>query len=172
MYNVGAVYEIIGRVVNGTYVSAYILRDRRNQQIQPINKSIVEQLALNKQIYNCQAQVYDKIVNLKGINCKLSKLPKYDNNGNIIEEKKNDSQAKKKADLQIIGKVLDGRRVKSYVICSIADKSKKITLSRTDTLKLVDSGRVLNAKVQRNAGSIVLRGDNGFSLTDIQVYGG
>lgn len=171
MYNVGAIYEIVGRVVNGTSVSSYILRDKRNHSLKSVSKNIVEQLALNKQIYNCQAQIYGSIVNLKGINCKLSKLPKYDNNCNIVVDKIERVQNKRQADLQIIGKILDGRKVKAYIICALADRNKKTKLSRNDTLRLVDSGRVLNAKIQRNGDSIVLRGDNGYSLNDIKVYG-
>lgn len=170
MYNVGAIYEIIGRVVNKTSVTAYILKDRRNNQTQAIEKSIVEQLALNKQIYNCTGQIYNNIVNLKGINCKLSKLPKYDTHGNKIPECETITPTKKMGDLKLIGKIQNGRVVKAYVVCAVNDESKQKIISREQILNLARTGRIINAKSQRNGTEILLRGNNGFSLSQLKVY--
>lgn len=170
MYNVGAIYEIIGRVVNGTSVPAYMLKDRRNNQARAVEKTIVEQLALNKQIYNCTGQIYNNIVNLKGINCKLSKLPKYDIHGKLIPECENITQTKKVGDLQLIGKIQDGRVIKAYVVCAVSDESKRKIISRDKVLSLAQSGRIINAKSQRNGNEIVLRGNNGFNLSQLQIY--
>ena len=76
-YNFGAKYSIIGRILNRTTVEYYVLQDRSNNSTLKMKKGVVEQLALSKQIYNCNAQVYKDIVNMKGINFKLSQLPRY-----------------------------------------------------------------------------------------------
>ena len=170
MYNVGAVYEIVGRVVNGTCVSGYLLRDKRDNSVSIVKKSIVEQLALNKQIYNCSAQIYNTIVNLKGINCRLSALPKYNDKGQPIQESPSASPAKKAGDLKLIGKIQQGREVKAYIVCSVSDADKKMTISRDKVLVLAQSGRIVNAKSQRNGNTLVLRGDNGFNLSQLKVY--
>ena len=93
-YNVGAKYEIIGRIQHGTSVMAYMIKDRVESSTSIIEKGIVEQLALNKQIYNCNAQLYGNIVNMKGVNCKLNQLPKYTESGDLVPE---EEKPKKKA---------------------------------------------------------------------------
>ena len=68
---------MIARVMNKTTVVAYVLRDRNNGEYITLDKNTVDNLALNKEIYNCYAQVYQGSCNLKGINCQISKLPKF-----------------------------------------------------------------------------------------------
>lgn len=123
-YNVGAKYEIVGRIQHGTSVMAYMIKDRVENSTSIIEKGIVEQLALNKQIYNCNAQLYGNIVNMKGVNCKLNQLPKYTENGDLVPE---EEKPKKKApaDLKLIGKVQTGRVITDYVVAALKDTSKK-----------------------------------------------
>lgn len=168
-YNIGAKYEIIGRVQHGTQVVAYKIKDRTDESESLINKAIVEELALNKQIYNCKAQVYNNIVNLKGISCKLNQLPRYNEDGTPIEE---DNTVKKKveADLTLIGKVQSGRIVSDYVLAPISDFSKKMKVPKDLVLQLAQDGRIINAKVQMNNGKPILRGTNGISLTQLALY--
>lgn len=168
-YNVGAKYEIIGRITKGTTVSAYILKDKTNNKLFKMDKGIVEQLALQKQIYNCNAQTYKNIVNLKGINCKISQLPKYDENGNrIVDEVK----VKKRsiADLQLVGKVPCGRGISDYIVVEISDPSKKMKLPRDLVIQLAQEGRIINAKSQMNGTEVILRGVAGEKLNNLNVY--
>lgn len=168
-YNFCAQYEIIGRVLNGTSVISYILKDRRSLKNESVNKDIVEQLALSKQIYNCRAQTYKNIVNLKGIGCKLSKLPRYDKDCNLIEE--TDKIIKKQnPDLQIIGKMLEGRIITNYVIISVDDKSNKMVVPKDTVIQLAKDGRIINAKVQMNNGDLMLRGISGDNLAKLATY--
>ena len=168
-YNIGAKYEIIGRVSHGTSVVAYMVKDRANGTISKIEKGIIEQLALNKQVYNCQAQIYNDRVNMKGINCKISKLPKYDDNGNpiIIEET---TKPKVVADLKLIGKVQSGRAISDYVVISLLEPTKKMKVPKETVLQLALEGRVTNAKVQMNNGDMILRGSTGESLSQLALY--
>lgn len=168
-YNIGARYDIIGRVPNGTSIIGYVLRDKVTSEIGILSKDVVEQLALNKQIYNCTAQVYSGIVNLKGINCKLSQLPKYDQQGNLILNKA--VQKKKiKADMKLVGKVQSGKTVKSYVVAYITNPNNVMKIPRDAVLKLVKDGRIANAKYQMNGDQVMLRGVKGENLSKLRVY--
>lgn len=168
-YNVGAGYEIIGRVLQGTTVIAYILQNKANGTIGTMEKGIVEQLALNKQIYNCTAQIYNGIVNLKGINCKLSKLPKYDMNCNRVEDTSNQKK-KLRADLKLVGKVQSGRVISDYIVSSIYEPNKLMKLPRDTVIKLAQEGRLVNAKSQMNGNEAMLRGVAGVNLAQLKTF--
>ena len=168
-YNIGAKYEIVGRVSHGTTVVAYMVKDRTAGTTSKIEKGIVEQLALNKQIYNCHAQLYNDRVNMKGINCKISKLPKYDDNGSLVVL---EEPLKRKviADLKLIGKVQSGRVISDYVVVSLLSPDKKMKVPKETVLQLALEGRVTNAKVQMNNGEMILRGSTEESLSQLALY--
>lgn len=168
-YNVGAKYEIIGRIQHGTSVMAYMIKDRVESSTSIIEKGIVEQLALNKQIYNCNAQLYGNIVNMKGVNCKLNQLPKYTESGDLVPE---EEKPKKKApaDLKLIGKVQTGRTITDYIVVALKDTSKKMKVPKETVLQLAQEGRILNAKVQMNNGEMMLRGNYGVNLSQLTTY--
>lgn len=168
-FNIGAKYEIVGRVTKGTSVSDYIVKDKTNGKVIKLEKGIVEQLALQKQIYNCKAQTYNNLVNLKGINCKISQLPKYDEKGNkIVEVAKN--KKKSIADLQLIGRVQCGRGISDYIVIPINEPSKKMKLPRDLVIQLAQEGRLINAKSQMNGTEIILRGVAGERLSNLSTY--
>ena len=168
-YNVGAKYEIVGRIQHGTSVMAYMVKDRVENSTSIIEKGIVEQLALNKQIYNCNAQLYGNIVNMKGVNCKLNQLPKYTETGDLVPE---EEKPKKKApaDLKLIGKVQTGRTITDYVVVALKNTSKKMKVPKETVLQLAQEGRILNAKVQMNNGELMLRGNYGVNLSQLTTY--
>lgn len=168
-YNVGAKYEIVGRIQHGTSVMAYMVRDRVEDSTSIIEKGIVEQLALNKQIYNCNAQLYGDIVNMKGVNCKLNKLPKYTDSGDLVPEPEKPKK-KAPADLKLIGKVQTGRTVTDYIVVALKDTSKKMKVPKDTVLQLAQDGRILNAKVQMNNGEMMLRGNYGVNLSQLTTY--
>lgn len=169
-YNIGARYEIIGRITERTSVIAYMIKDNHSGgKIYPMEKSVVEQLALNKQIYNCSGQIYGNIVNLKGINCKLNQLPRYDKFGNRVTEN-NKGKRKVVADLELVGKVQRGRVISDYILISLAKPDKPFKLPRDMVIKLAQEGRIINAKSQRNGNEIMLRGVEGFNLAQLKTY--
>ena len=168
-YNIGAKYEIIGRISKGTSVIAYMLRDRTNKQEFPMEKGMVEQLALTKQIYNSTAQVYNDLVNLKGINCKLSKLPKYKEDGtpyDVLPEKK----VKLDPDLIIIGKMTEGRMITDYIVTYVSTPDIKMRVPKETVIQLALDGRFTNAKVQKNGNATILRGIEGTNLNKLDTY--
>lgn len=169
MYNIGARYTIVGRVTSGTSVIAYIVKDSLNNSAYPIEKGVIEQLALNKQIYNCTAQIYGSIVNLRGIGCKLNQLPRYDSNMQPVSNKK--VSKKIVAEFEIVGKVQKGRTIEAYVIKSLNEPDKPlIKMSRENIMKLAKQGRIINAKCQTNKDEIMLRGAPGYNLTRLKNY--
>lgn len=167
-YNIGAKYKIIGRIVAGTKVTDYVVEDMTTHAKIPMDKAIVEQMALNKQIYNCSAQVYNNLVNLKGINCKISKLPKFDAACNLLED---DGKPKRyKADLEVVGKIQDGRVISDYLVVQISNPDKMIKINRYVALKLAQEGRFTNIRCQKCCGEIIMRGTDGQSLNSIMTY--
>lgn len=168
-YNFGAIYELVGRVTQGTSVVAYMVRNRTDGSLVKIEKNIIEQLALNKQIYNCTAQVYGSIVNLKGINCKLNQLPKYDVNGTAISTSVKNNKAQD-ADLKLVGKVVNGRTISDYIVININEPDNKMRLPRDMVIKLTQNGRIINAKSQMNGKDYILRGTNGENLCKLKTY--
>ena len=166
-YNIGARYELVGRVTKGTSVVAYIVKDKVTNKITQMEKGVVEQLALNKQIYNCTAQVYNNLVNLKGINCRLNQLPKYDNYGKKLGE---DAKKQSLADLKLVGRVQCGREIQEYVIIYLDDPDNKMKVPRDMVIKLAQEGRIVNAKSQMNGDSVMLRGTSGYNLAQLEVY--
>lgn len=169
MCNVGAQYQIIGRITHGTFVSAYVCVDRSTGCKVVVSKQDTEKLALNKQIYNCTAQAYNGIVNLKGIKCKLNQLPRYTEDGKHIIEKEEQKQ-KVKPDLEITAKVQHGRTVMYYEVTKLGDVSKKARLTKGQVIELARSGRLVNAKCQMNGNEVLLRGTNGCNLTALKTY--
>lgn len=168
-YNIGARYEIVGRISKGTTVIAYMLKDRTSNSTLSMEKGMVEQLALNKQIYNCTAQVYGNLVNLKGINCKLSKLPKYKEDGDIVgdEPKK---KVKVEADLKIVGKITEGRTITHYVVSALKSPDVMMKVPKETVIQLALEGRFTNAKVQMNGNELMLRGTYGANLNQLTTY--
>lgn len=169
MYNVGARYEIIGRIMDGTFVVGYVLRDRGTNSTTTMEKKAVEQLALYKMIYNCYAQVYNNIVNLKGIGCKLSQLPRYDKTGKNIIEREENKKIRYEADVEIIGKVQTGRKITLYIVKHIPTNSVA-KVNKDKVYELARMGRIINAKCQMCGSEMILRANKGYSLADIKTY--
>lgn len=167
-YNIGARYNIIGRIPQGTTVIAYVLKDSITGNITSLEKGVVEQLALNKQIYNCTAQIYGNIVNLKGIQCKLSKLPRY--NPDLTPYIKDKQKNRKTPIIKLVGKVQNGRSISDYVVESLKEPGRLMKVPRDTIIKLAQEGLIINAKAQMNGQDIMLRGANGFNLSQLQLY--
>lgn len=75
--NYRAPYEVLGRIMDGVNVIGYVIIDRRTRQCKSIRKDTFDELALNNQIYNCSANIYNGNVNLRGIGIKLKELPSF-----------------------------------------------------------------------------------------------
>lgn len=169
MFNTNGRLQVIGRITQKTYVYAYVCVDRQTGKRFVVDKKKFEELALNKQVYNCTAQLYNGIVNLKGIECKLNQLPRYTDDGLGVIEKEEQKQ-KVVPDLVIVGKIQKGKAVLYYVVSKLNDNSQKIKIARQQVMELARAGRIVNAKCQTNGNSELLRGSNGCNLTEIATY--
>lgn len=168
MGNIGARYEILGRIMNGTTVVAYVLYDLIDNTISPVSKQVTEQYALNKQIYNCTAQIYNNTINMKGIQCKLNKLPKYNADCTLVRK-----DTKKKcniSDIMLVGKVQQGRLITDYIVTLMSNPKQHLRVSRNNIMKLARENRIINAKAQLNCGNELLRAKDGYNLSDLKTY--
>ena len=161
-YNMSARYRLVGRIMESTSVKAYVIHDRVSDKVYPLEKGVVEQLALNKQIYNCYAQVYNGVVNMKGIGCKLSELPKYGCKQDQLH-KSSSKNATHDYIYKITGKIISGRKVLGYVLVNMKDNTSHHADKNTVIQYALDN-KIINAKCQRNNGSVILRASNGFDL--------
>lgn len=82
--NYTADYKVIGRLKDGRNVTGYLITPVYGGKPKVITKGAFEQLAVNKCIMNCSAQIYNGGVNLRGIGIKLIELPEYKRNGNKV----------------------------------------------------------------------------------------
>lgn len=164
-YNVSARYKLIGRIMHSTSVIAYVIKDRANNQVYPLDKGVVEQLALNKQVYNSYAQVYNGVVNMKGIGCKISELPKYNSNCQLIDKSKTKSPAHT-YEYKITAKLISGRKVLGYVLLNLADGSYH-KVDKDTVIQYALDNKIVNAKCQRNNGNMILRASNGYDLFNL-----
>lgn len=175
MYNVGADFAVIGRVMSGTSVEGYIIISKTDasKALASAKKMFIpkrefEILALNKKIYNCSAQSYNGETNLKGIKCKLSKLPRYTKECmEIIEPKENKHVTNYTILLKY--KVRDGREVVGYIVQERLPNGSVVTRykTRNDIMKAAANNKIYGVKCQSNAGRTIIRGVNGFSLNAI-----
>lgn len=150
----------IGRYVHGVNVLGYMIKDIENNTSQLLPRSEVEDLAIHKKICNVTAQIYDGKVLIKGINCKLSSLPVYDDKGKLIDTKY------KKEGLQegliVISRILKGKFTVGYTLALLTNgiKCGEKRLSKSDVIKLAEKGKIINLRVQKYNGKHVLRGVN------------
>ena len=169
MSNTVARLVVIGRITRGAYVLGYVCEDTQTKQRSLFNKQVFENLVLNKQVINCTGQVYNGLVNLKGIGCKLNQLPRYTEDGTKVIVK-DEQKSKVAPDLIIVGKLQKGKSVLYYVVSKVNNREQSVKLTRTKIMELARAGRIINAKCQMNGDSEVLRAANGFSLADLAVY--
>lgn len=173
LHNVGSRYELAGRVCKGQHVTHYMLKDRLNDDLIKVEKVIVEQLALNNQIYNCRAQLYRDIVNLKGIGCRIKDLPKYSENGKLAKDDKHSillDESQDEPNLMLVGKKYTGRDITNYLVVSLNDKDALMQITKESAFELAREGRFINAKTQMCKGKVILRGRNGYNISALQCY--
>ena len=105
-------FRLLGRVMDGTKVNGYWMLDELTGTFGYMPKDKADQLALAKMINNCTAQYYQGVVTLKGNGFKVSKLPKYDKYGNVVDNssKSRASQSSKiEPEYALISKVMNSK---------------------------------------------------------------
>lgn len=151
-------YMAIGRYTKGVSVLGYMLQDINSGAVRMIERQMVEKIALNKQINNITAQLFDGKIVMKGINCKISALPNYDSSGRLVT--KSDENNQRLNEVNIIGRLLDGKSTVGYIlgITTNGVKCGEKCVSREKTLEIAKMGKISNARVQMSNDEAVLRG--------------
>lgn len=152
-------YTIAGRYMDGVSVKGYFLIDVYGNGT-PVDKVVVEEMALNGQILNCTAQRYKgKIIikgkDINGIKTKLSKLPVVD----VSKTKKLEPEVnkdKQKDKFTIVARIVDRKYVRGYVVYDYNKVRRNLT--REKVIELAKQSKITNARVQMDNGVPVLRG--------------
>lgn len=146
-------YKITRRYMDGVRVLGYELIDILKPSVRfMLSKEETSKLATMNRIVNCKAQTYGGETQLKGIGCKLNQLESISLNGNTITRRQDKPEPKP---YTIVRRLTSGRETVGYEL-QYRDSIKSV--SKQDTLKLIQSGLVANARVQRCGEKQLIRG--------------
>lgn len=148
---------VVGRCMNGVRVIGYIAVDNKTRAKLYFDKEQFQNLVINKQVVNCTGQVYEDKIIIKGVNCQLSKLPKFDHNGNPIKHKK--VREKEDRKLVIVGKITDSKEIVGYRLgYNVNGQINYKDIPRKAVLQLARDKKIKNARVQMSNNRMLLRG--------------
>ena len=150
-------FTLVGRQTSGTSVIGYMVMDNRTGKVQSVDKNTVYNLALNKRIEGVIAQEYMGRITMKGVHTKISSLPEYDKEGNLIKST-DISEGKKR--LYITYKVIDGKTTLGYGV-DLYNQGRiisKCVITREQLIQFARAGTVINARCQTSNGKDILRG--------------
>lgn len=155
-------YQIVGRYMNGKEVSAYHLQSIETGKAGKFTREQVAFLVGRGQVTNCEGQLYQDKVLLRGNGISLEDLPVQQENGSLY---RTDALGKIRrgtdikdalTQVTIVGSLVRGRNVLGYVIQNAGGGTKQV--SRQDVLELARNGRIGNARVQMYNGNPILKG--------------
>lgn len=155
-------YQVVGRYMDGKEVTAYHLQSLDTGKSGKYTKEQLCFLVGRGQVTNCTGQIYQDKVLLRGKDISLEDLPVQYESGTTrnmdkvgkIRKGTNSSQAMEQ--LMIVGLVKSGNRVVKYILQNAGGGQTPV--DRGQLLKLVQSGRIGNARLQNYNGKILLRG--------------
>ena len=140
--------------MRGVEVLGYYLEDK-NGAGGFVNKETTQDLALRGLIVNCRAQIYNNDVVMKGVGCKLSRLPIIDVDTGKIRGVSEHKPVKRKT-YEIVARVFDGKRILGYAIKS--EDGVPVMKSKREVMELARNRLISNARIQMNNGVPILRG--------------
>lgn len=155
-------YQIVGRYMDGKEVTGYHLQSLDTGKSGKYNKEQVCFLVGRDQVTNCEGQIYQDKVLLRGKGISLDDLPVQQENGslsrtdNIGKIRRGTSASDAMTQVVIVGSVVRGRNVLGYVIQNAG--GGKTQVERDKLLELARAGRVGNARVQMYQGRMILKG--------------
>lgn len=166
------IYQIVGRYMNGKEVTGYHLQSLSSNKSGRYTREQVIFLVGRGQVSNCEGQIYQDKLLLRGVGVSLESLPVKQENGDLSRTesigkvRKGTSAADAMTQFLIVGCIKNGRETIGYIIQNSAKAQKKV--SRDDVIKLAYSGKIGNARVQNYNGRVLLRGV-GTSLDELPV---
>lgn len=158
--------------MDGKEVTGYHLQSMDNGKAGRYTREQVAFLVGKGQVTNCQGQIYQDKVILRGVGMSLDDLPVQQENGTLSRTaivgkvRKGATAADVMTQFVIVGCITNGRNTVGYIIRNAAGQTKQI--SREDALRLSKDGKVGNARVQEYNGRILLRGV-GVNLNELPV---
>ena len=163
-------FRLLGRVMDGTKVNGYWMLDELTGTFGYMPKDKADQLALAKMINNCTAQYYQGVVTLKGNGFKVSKLPKYDKYGNVVDNssKSRASQSSKiEPEYALISKVMNSKQNTGFFVLELST-GNRVFLTREEVIELAAAGKIKDVKANRSKDKYILRGTK-TSIEDLPV---
>ena len=157
-------YQIVGRYMDGKEVTAYHLQSLSTGKAGRYTREQVVYLVGRGQITNCEGQIYQDKVILRGKGVSLESLPVKQEDGALSKTdslgkiRKGASAADAMTQVMLVGVIVNGRNVVGYVVQNAGGGQSKV--SREDLLAQAKAGRVGNARVQMYNGQVILKGVN------------
>lgn len=138
--------NIVGKLRNGQEIDKYIAKDSEGHTYYLTREEMIV-YGSRGNIKNIRIQVSNGKSIIRGKGIDLNTLPEMNiNTGNIRQGK-----AKETAEFIIVKKIIDKGKLIGYQLKNKAGAIKNI--SKADTLKLADSGKIKNAKVEKRINS-------------------
>lgn len=155
-------YQIVGRYMDGKEVTAYHLQSLENGKSGRYTKDQIYFLVGRDQITNCEGQLYQDKVILRGKGMSLEDLPIQQENGaitrtdNVGKVRRGATTADVMTQVIIVGSLVRGRNVAGYVVQNAG--GGRTSVNRDELLQLARDGRIGNARVQSYQGRLILKG--------------
>lgn len=155
-------YQIVGRYMDGKEVTAYHLQSLDTGKAGRYTREQVAYLVGRGQVTNCEGQIYQDKLLLRGKGISLEELPVQQENGDLTRA---DSLGKIRrgtnahdalTQVMIIGSIVRGRNVLGYVIQNAGGGQARVERDRL--IEMARAGRVGNARVQMYNGKPILKG--------------
>lgn len=155
-------YQIVGRYMDGKEVTAYHLQSLDSGKAGRYTREQVAYLVGRGQVTNCEGQIYQDKLLLRGKGISLEELPVQQENGDLTRA---DSLGKIRrgtnahdalTQVMIVGSLVRGRNVLGYIIQNAGGGQAKV--ERDKLIEMARAGRVGNARVQMYNGKFILKG--------------
>ena len=166
----GKSLQIVGRYMSGSEVTAYHLSNIEDEKSGKYSREAVAYLIGKGLITNCDAQLYNGDIILRGKGMKLSSLPvKYESGevANVREtvmHRRNRDIENMFNSLEVVGIIKSGRETIAYELKNNGGRVKPFTKNRT--IELAKEGKLSNARMQNwkdgktGKSTMLLRGIN------------
>lgn len=155
-------YQIVGRYMDGKEVTAYHLQSLSTGKAGRYTREQVVYLVGRGQITNCEGQIYQDKVILRGKGVSLESLPVKQEDGALSKTdslgkiRKGASAADAMTQVMIVGTLVRGRNVLGYVVENAGGGQHQV--KRDVLLDLASKGKVGNARTQTYKGTVILKG--------------
>lgn len=155
-------YQIVGRYMDGKEVTGYHLQSIESGKASRYSKEQVAYLVGRGQVTNCEGQIYQDKVLLRGVGMSLDSLPVQQEDGtltrtgNIGKVRRGTSAEDAMTQLMIVGAIVNGRKTLGYRLQNAG--GGQLRLPREKVLEEARAGRIGNARVQMYQGKYILKG--------------